>query len=183
MKTLWIVLIAGMASIAFAGEPTVADRADERRAKVDAVAEDTLERLFAESPGAKKLFKKAHGYAVFSNLKFALGVSGGGGSGVAVASGSGDRTYMKMGTAGVGLGIGGRRYQVVFLFENEKVFDKFVDKGWQADTSASATAGKAGAEVASNFTDGLAVYQFSAKGLMAQAEIAGTKYWKSEKLN
>jgi hypothetical protein len=40
----------------------------------------------------------------------------------------------------VGLGLGGRRYQVVFLVEDKKAFDKFVNKGWQADTSANATA-------------------------------------------
>ena len=83
MKKLWIVLIAGVASLAFSGEVAEEDRATDRRAKIDSVAAETLDRLFAEAPQTKKLFKKAHGYAVFSNMKFALGVSGGGGRGVA----------------------------------------------------------------------------------------------------
>jgi len=184
MKKLAILMVAALCTLSLAGDK--ADRKAEdlaaRRAKMDTVAQESLDRLMSESPGAKKLFDNAYGYAVFSNLKFALGISGGGGHGVAVTK-SGERTYMKMGTAGVGLGLGGRKYQVVFLFENKQVFDRFVNKGWQADTSASATAGKAGAEVASNFTNGLAVYQFSDKGLMASADIAGTKYWKNDKLN
>ena len=70
---------------------------------------------------------------------------GGGGSGVAVNKSSGARTYMKMGTAGVGFGIGAKSYQVIMFFENEKVFQNFVEKGWQADTQAGAAAGTKGA--------------------------------------
>jgi len=162
---------------------TKQDRAAARRAEIDAAARETLDQLLAESPEAEKLYDKAAGYAVFSNLKIAVGVSGGGGSGVAVSKSGGKRTYMKMGTAGIGLGLGGQRYRVVFLFENDKVLGNFVDKGWQADVSAQAAAGTAGAGVASSFRDGLAVFQFSDKGLMASADLSGTKYWKADKLN
>lgn len=155
----------------------------DKRAEIDSAADEALDLLFEESPGAKQLYSAAYGYAVFSSLKVAVGVSGGGGSGVAVNKGGGERTYMKMGTAGVGLGLGGRKYQIVFLFENEKSFQKFLDSGWQADTSANATAGTAGAGVASTFSNGVAIYQLSEKGLMANADIAGTKYWKNDDLN
>ena len=84
----------------------------------------------ADSDSAKELYDKAIGYAVFDNTKAALGVSGGGGSGVAVDKASGTRTYMKLGTAGVGFGIGVKTYQVIMLFEKDKVFRSFVDKGW-----------------------------------------------------
>jgi lipid-binding SYLF domain-containing protein len=180
---LTIVLVALALPASFAGTEEKETKAANKRARIDAVAEETLEHLFGESPQAKKLFDEAFGYAVFSSVKVAVGISGGGGSGVAVDQQSGDRTYMKMGTAGVGLGLGGKKYQIVFLFEDERAFENFVEKGWQADTSASATAGTAGAGVASTFSNGLVVYQFSDKGLMAQAEIAGTKYWKSDKLD
>jgi lipid-binding SYLF domain-containing protein len=90
---------------------------------------------------------------------------------------------MKMGTAGIGVGIGAHAYQVVFLFEDEPTFRQFVDKGWEAETQANAAAGTAGANVASSFTQGLAFYQITEAGLIASADIAGTKYWKSKKLN
>ena len=157
-------------------------KAADKRARLDAVAEETLGELLSESEGAKRLYDSAYGYAVFSNIKISLGVTGGGGNGVAIAKG-GARTYMKMGTAGLNLGLGGQKYQVVFLFENAKVFENFVEKGWQADASANASAGKAGANAGTSFSNGLAVYQITDKGLMLQADISGTKYWKNKKLN
>ena len=90
---------------------------------------------------------------------------------------------MKMGTVGVGLGLGAQKYQVIFLFQDEKTFRNFVDKGWQADASAQAAAGTAGVGGQSGFVNGIATYQLTDKGLMASADIAGTKYWKSKKLN
>lgn len=185
-RTSLILLVLAIALTSLpglAGEGSRHDDPADKRARIDAVARKTLNRLFEDAPRSKEVFDEAVGYAVFSSLKFALGLSGGGGSGVAVNKASEDRTYMRMGTAGLGLSIGGKKYRVIFFFENEEVFDRFVEKGWQADTSASATAGTAGAGVASTFTEGLAIYQFSKKGLMAQAEIAGTKYWKAEGLN
>jgi lipid-binding SYLF domain-containing protein len=154
----------------------------EKKSEIDAMAKKTLHDVLEKSPEAKKLYDKSYGYAAFENLKIALGVSGGGGSGVAVTK-AGKRTYMKMGTAGIGLGIGGQKYEVLFLFESQKAFDSFVDKGWQADTSAQASAGDKGANAASTFKDGVAFYQITDKGLMASADIAGTKYWKNDELN
>lgn len=156
---------------------------EAKRAKIDETAADALEQLFSEDETARSLYDSAYGWAVFDNLKIALGVSGGGGNGVAVEMASGERTYMKMGTVGVGIGLGGNRYQVVFLFEDEKTFRQFVDEGWQADAGATAAAGKESAEGKTNFTNGLAIYQMTDKGLMLHADIAGTKYWKNDKLN
>jgi len=158
-------------------------KAGERRAKIDAMAEETLATLFSESPKAKELYGKAHGYAVFDNLKLSLFISGGGGVGVATTKGGGTRTYMKMGTAGLNIGLGGQKYQIVFLFQTRDGFDRFVDKGWQADAQANAVAGTAGANAAAAFKNGMAVFQITEAGLMLQADIAGTKYWQSKKLN
>ena len=90
---------------------------------------------------------------------------------------------MKMGTGGIGLGIGGQSYQVVFFFQDEKTFHNFVEKGWKADASAQAAAGKDGANATTGFVNGVAVWQVTDKGLMASADISGTKYWKNKKLN
>jgi len=102
---------------------------------------------------------------------------------VAVNSATGQRTYMKMGTGGIGLGLGGQSYQIVFFFETQQAFDRFVTKGWQADASANAAAGTKGANETASFSNGVAVFQLTNKGLMAQADVSGTKYWKHKKLN
>jgi lipid-binding SYLF domain-containing protein len=156
---------------------------EAKRMKIDGEAQASLNVILGDDDKAQALFDMAFGWAAFDNLKIALGFSGGGGNGVAVNKRTGERTYMKMGTAGVGLGIGGKKYQVVFFFQDERTFDNFVNKGWTADTSAAAVAGGSGAGVAAGFTNGMAVYQITDKGLMASADIAGTKYWKNKKLN
>ena len=156
---------------------------DSKAAKLDNNAEESLLTLFAENPKARELYLRSYGWAAFDNLKLALGVSGGGGNGVAVVRATGEKTYMKMGTAGIGVGLGVKKYQVVFFMQDSQTFDQFVDKGWQADAGAGAVAGKAGVEVMTDFVNGLAVYQLTESGLMANADIAGTKYWKNKKLN
>jgi lipid-binding SYLF domain-containing protein len=178
---LTVVALIAAAPVAPAGDEP--GEADQKRQEIDGVAKEALAELFESSSRARKLYEEAIGHAVFDNLKIQFLVSGGGGAGVAVDKQSGSRTYMKMGTGGIGLGLGGQKYQVIFLFEDKQTFDNFVNKGWKAETSGQATAGTAGAGVASTFSDGMAVYQITDKGLMASVDIAGTKYWKNKKLN
>ncbi len=178
-----ILALAGVPALASGEEKGGKESPAEKKAAIDEMARASLTKLFNESAGAEKLHAKAYGYAVFESHKVALGVSGGGGAGVAVERASGKRTYMKMGTGGVGLGIGYKKYQVIFLFETKEVFDNFVEKGWKAGAEASAAAGTAGSGAGSVFTNGVATYQLTDKGLMAQADISGTKFWKDEDLN
>jgi lipid-binding SYLF domain-containing protein len=164
-------------------DPVKAAKAQKKRAKIDEIAAGSLNKLFTASPKAKRLFEQAQGYAVFDNTKISFGLTGGGGSGVAVDRATGNRTYMKMGTGGVGFGIGAQVYQVIFLFQDQVMFQGFIDKGWKADASANAVAGTAGANAETTFVNGVAVFQLTEAGLMLQADIAGTRYWKSKKLN
>ena len=173
-----LALIVSVAAIADEGN----DKKAEKRAAIDAMAEEALQELLEGSENVKKLYDEAAGYAVFENLKIAVGISGGGGFGVAVSK-AGERVYMKMGTGGIGLGLGGQKYQAIFLFESEKNLNNFIEKGWQADTSAQAAAGNKGVNAGSSFRNGVAYYQITDKGLMAYADITGTKYWKNKKLN
>jgi len=181
-KRTWVAVAVCLALIVSA--PAVLaqgdDKKSKKRGKIDARSSEVLDQVLGESANAKELYEKAMGYAVFDNTKVALGVSGGGGSGVAVNKSTSTRTYMKMGTAGVGFGIGAKKYQVIMLFENEKVFQNFVEKGWQADAQAGAAAGTKGAAAKTTFHDGIAVFVRTKKGLMASADVSGTKYWKSD---
>jgi lipid-binding SYLF domain-containing protein len=179
-----VIGLIGGASSLMAGEKSweELDHAS-KRAKIDETADKTLKDVLEGNAKAQELYKHAYGWAAFDNLKIAFGFSGGGGNGVAVHKKGGHRTYMHMGTAGVGLGLGAKEYQVLFLFQDEQTFKAFIDKGWQADASASAQAGGTGAGAQTGFVNGIAVYQISDKGLIAVADIAGTKYWKNDKLN
>jgi lipid-binding SYLF domain-containing protein len=193
MNKSLLIAIASLTVLALSlpGTPVSADEPQSwkslerqsKRMKIDEEAQHSLGEILRGDQKAQGLFDMAYGWAAFDNLKIALGFSGGGGNGVAINKKSGERTYMKMGTAGVGLGLGGKKYQVVFFFQDQQTFTNFVEKGWKADTSAAAVAGGSGAGVAAGFTNGMAVYQITDKGLMASADIAGTKYWKNKKLN
>jgi lipid-binding SYLF domain-containing protein len=191
MKKTAAILTLCVAVLMFVAPGAVADEEktstelnqDAKRAKINEVAKETLDRLFSENANAKELYDRAIGWAVFDNTKVAVGVSGGGGNGVAVSKTTGKHAYMKMGTVGIGFGLGVNSYQVVFLFQDEVTLRNFIEKGWQADAGATASAGKNAAEVKTNFVNGLAIYQLTDKGLMLNADIAGTKYKLNDKLN
>ena len=180
---LTLLVPAALVSADDAGEDWKSLKAESKRIKINEMADGALDQVMNSNWKAQELFESAYGWAAFDNLKIAFLLSGGGGNGVAINKASGERTYMKMGTGGIGIGIGGQKYQVVFLFQDEKTFFNFVEKGWKADASAQAAAGKDGANATTGFVIGIAVWQITGKGLMASADISGTKYWKNKKLN
>ncbi|MCZ6875556.1 MAG: hypothetical protein O7G88_18865 [bacterium] len=164
--------------------PTVhADKSEKRRQKIDKREQETMQRLFKEKPRSKQLYHQSYGYAVFYGTQTALLISGGSGKGVAINKKTGERVYMGMLAAGIGIGLGIQVLYTVFLFEEAEKFQYFVDKGWNADASASAVAATEGVNADSSFRDGVMVYQLTDKGLIVQASIKGTKYWRSKKLN
>jgi len=159
---------------------------DLTRQKLDAMAQDTLSRLFLEQPAARDQFDASAGYAVFDTRKSVLlGIAAGFGRGVAVDPATGQRTYMKMGTGGVGLalGLGGFQTQIVILFETPVDLQRFIRNGYDATAESGAMVGeqKAGADL--RFVDGRSVFMLSTKGWKVSASAAGTKYWVDPKLN
>jgi len=170
-----------------AGQKTEAEwnaqKIEAKRSQIDAAAGAALDKLLKENPNAKELFEKAYGWAAFDNLKLGFFFSGGGGKGVAVERKTGRRTYMEMGSVGFGLAFGGKKYDVVFLFQTKAAFDNFVNNGWEAQGSASGTAGTAQGGAQTGFVNGMAIYQISSTGLMANVDLTGSKYFKSKDLN
>lgn len=173
--------LVASASIVFAQE--VDSEAIARQQAIDGKAQATLDKLFVEREDAKVLFDRAVGYAAFTATKAGFFVSGGSGTGVAVNKGTEQRTYMRMGTGGLGLGLGAQRYDLVILFEDEAILDRFVQGGWDSSATAQAAAGQDGIAVRSSFIDGVAFYQLTATGLMAHADVSGTRFWVIDSLN
>ena len=158
-------------------------RAEQRRLEIDTTAQSTLDELFAAQPTARDLYGKAAGYAVFTATKAGFIVSGGSGTGVVVSKSSGKKTYMRMGMGGIGLGVGAQRYTLIILFENETHLGKFVAGGWDSSATAEAAAGREGVAARSSFINGTALYQLTDKGLMAHADVTGTRFWVIDDLN
>src|SRR5688572_15848558 len=178
-RSLWIaaVLVLVSGQVLAQGDSKV----QERKQEIDRDAQATLDELLKQED-ARSLYGRATGYAVFTVTKGGFIVSGGGGNGVAVDKATGQRTYMRMGLASVGLGIGGQRYSLVMLFETDERFERFVAGGWDSSATAEAAAGKEGVAVRSSFIDGVAFYQITEKGLMAHADVSGTKFWVNDEL-
>lgn len=158
------------------------DTPEEARQAVDLMADSTMFKLFNEKPEAKALYDQAYGYAVFDSRKLSLLFHTNSGSGVAVNKETEKRTYMNMFGMGLALGAGGKFYQQVVLFENQKDFDTFVNEGWEASSEATALAGDEGEELSTHFNSGVAVYQLNSKGLLVDVNVSGSKYWVNEEL-
>jgi lipid-binding SYLF domain-containing protein len=186
--------LIGCASLVLAVGPAVAQqqkteaeweaqKVEAKRGQIDATAGAALDVLLKANPTAKELYEKAYGWAAFDNLKIGFFFSGGGGKGVAVDKKTDKHTYMSMGSVGFGLAFGGKKYQVVFLFQDRKSFENFVNKGWQAQGAANATAGTSQVGGQTGFVNGMAIYQIGSAGLMANVDLSGTKYFKDKSLN
>jgi lipid-binding SYLF domain-containing protein len=157
----------------------------ETRAKLDEMAEQTLQRLFADQPDTRALFDESVGYAVFDARQASFYVAAGYGRGVAVDRETGTHTYMKMATGGasLGLGIGGFERQLVILFQDQAGFEEFTRNGYDASGGITTMAGERRDDLKVKFTDGRAVFMLTKQGWKVSASVTGSRYWPDQGLN
>jgi lipid-binding SYLF domain-containing protein len=153
-----------------------------RREEISEKAADTI-AVMRKDGTAGTLLDQAYGYAVFDTTKGGFIVTGAGGTGVATRKGGGSPVFMHMGAGGVGLGAGIENYKLVLLFEDKPTYDKFVEGAWSAGVSAQAAAGRDGKAAVGKFVNGVAVYHLTDKGVIAQVDATGVKFWPSDRLN
>ena len=165
-----------------------ADDVEKKRKEIRDKTAQTLDRLYQLQPKAKQVIKNSYGYAVFSNFGTKILVLGGGkGKGEAINNKTGKETFMKMIELQAGLGFGIKRFQVVFVFENKKVFDEFINSGWEfggQSTAAAKLDDDGGAFTgAATVSPGVWIYQLTEDGLALEITVKGTKYMKDNDLN
>ena len=158
---------------------------EEIRQRIDTMALETLDRLFAADPEAALRFSMGFGYAVFDVRQVSLTVTAGYGYGVAVAADGMERTYMKMATGGLELkkGIGGFEARWVVLFDDEDAFRRFIAEGFEASAEAGGMALTEQASVRQGYRQGVAFYKVTDGGLKLSALLAGTRFWPDAALN
>lgn len=156
---------------------------EQRREEILQMSEETLAQLREQNESAASLYEQAYGHAVFDTTKGGLIVTGAGGTGVAMKKDGSDPVFMHLGQAGVGLGAGLENYRLVMLLEDEETYDRFVSGQWDGSVSAQASAGEEGVSAEEQFVDGVKVYRLTDRGLMAQADVSGVRFWPSEELN
>jgi lipid-binding SYLF domain-containing protein len=154
----------------------------ERRQDILDMSKDAIAEL-RKDPSAAELIDDAYGHAVFDTTKGGFLVTGAGGTGVAMRKNGSNPIYMHMGAGGVGLGAGLENYKFIVLFENEDVYERFIDGEWSAGATAQAAAGREGAAIVGKFVNGVAVYHITDQGLIAQADVTGVRFWPSDRLN
>lgn len=185
-----LTLIALFVSGFWSGKSPKEVKEESRNERVERIktSNETLQLLYKYAPEAKNIILRSYGYATFSNIGVNLVLfSAEGGKGMAHNNKTGVNTYMNMASGGVGFGLGVKDFRAVFLFENKKAYDTFVNSGWEANAQADAAAKydqSGGAlNAAETVAPGIRLYKLTQNGLALQATIQGTKYWKDEELN
>ena len=181
-----VVLVCLIGVVAFADDEK--DK-EKERTEIRQMSQETLARLYKAEPSAKAAVARAYGYAVFSNtgIKILFGGSGNG-EGVAIKNRDKTEIFMKMFEIQAGLGMGVKKFRVIFVFDNQKAFDGFVNSGWEFGGQASAAAKtnpeKGGSMAgAASVSEGVWMYQLTDKGLALELTGKGTKYSKDKDLN
>lgn len=183
LRSLLIIALTLLSALTIAAKSK-----EEKRAEARQKAQETLERLYKAKPSARAAIKSAAGYAVFNNGGAKILVAGAGrGKGIAVENATQKVTYMKMREVQAGLGMGVKKFSVIFVFENKKVLDDFLNGNWNfgVQTTAAAKNGDGGGSLqgAASVSPGVWMYQLTDKGLALELTGKGTKYSKDDDLN
>ena len=188
MERRTIVMAAGAAMAVPCLGVAAKDDKEKKRAEVRKAADNALAAVYKAQPNARKAVQSAAGYAAFANFGMKILVAGSGkGEGVAVNNKTKAVTYMKMAEIQAGLGFGVKKFQLVWVFENQGALDKFVNSGWeiggQATASAQAADKGASYQGAVSVSPGVWLYQVTGDSLAVELTAKGTKYYKDTDLN
>jgi lipid-binding SYLF domain-containing protein len=186
LKTLqYLLMLVLLAACAAAG-----DTPEQKRASIQQMRTDTLNQLTQQQPDIRQTLDSAAGYAVFSNIsnKILL-ITGGNGYGVLHDNRDKQDTYMKMAALGIGAGVGIKNFQAVIIFLDNESLDKFKERGrlpqLQADLALKAEDNGVALSKAKTTRRNrqVKIYQLTKYGLVLDATLEGTRYWRDSDLN
>jgi lipid-binding SYLF domain-containing protein len=186
VRVLMVSLLG--ASLVGCSTPSGKTRA-EKRASVQRMRELTLNKLYSLKPDTQQEVKNAVGVGVFSTFGAQLIITTtSNGYGIVRNNKTGKETYMRGFRAGGGLGIGVKDARVVAIFNDEKVLNDFVTKGWTFDAKGEVVGkvgGKGGDLISEKLLFGgkIKVYLHTEQGVLAGASLGGSKVWVDKDLN
>jgi len=83
--------------------------------------------------------------------------------------------------------MGIKKFKAVFVFQRKEALEAFIKSGWEAtaQTTMAAIDGDKGLALqgAISVSPGVWVYQITDQGLVLDATLKGTKYYKNDELN
>ncbi|HEX5693927.1 MAG TPA: YSC84-related protein [Arenimonas sp.] len=180
----WVAAVLGLFLLA---SGAIAKNPEKEKRKLREQSQDVLTALYEAVPGARAAVTDAAGYATFRNFGLKLGVAGGGrGKGLAVARG-GAETFMDFLEVQAGVGVGIKKYDLVFVFETDEAYRRFIDSGWEYGGQATVAAKRGDQghafEGAVSVSPGVWLYQLTSSGLTAELTLKSSKYYKDKDLN
>jgi len=184
VKSLTLMALLMIMTLSVANAASV----DEKRESVRKMSHETLHTLYNLQPSSRAAIAGAAGYAVFdiSDIKFVF-LGGGAGRGIAVNNNNHNEVFMKTSEAEVGFGLGIKKYNVVFVFGNDKAFADFGKEGWQVGGQATLAATDSvngdSFQGAVSVAPDVWMYQLTDKGLEASITVRGIRYYKDKDLN
>lgn len=117
------------------------DSVEEKRSNVRKQRDEMLAELYSSKPDMKERIQKAAGYATFKMTDVNLFLlASGNGYGVLMDNKAGKEVFMRVASLGGGVGMGLKDMRVIFVFNDPKVMEQFLEKGWQFGGKADAAA-------------------------------------------
>lgn len=151
----------------------------QKAAEIDKKADAAIAQLYAVTPAAQKLSQTAKGILIFPSVKKAGFMVGGQYGEGALRVGGTTVGYFKTTAASFGLQAGGQKfgYAMFFMTDGDLEYLK-KSSGWEVGVGPSIVVvdeGAARALTTSTAKEGIYVFFFSQKGLMAGLGIQGSK--------
>ena len=154
-----------------------APKGQEAREILQDKARLAVREMEASDPTLRQfLNERAHAYAVFPDVGKGGFIVGGSYGRGAVFRGDEFLGYAELNGGSIGLQAGAKTFTEILAFADEPTLNEVRNRGEiTLGANASATALKAGAAAATNFTDGIAVIVRPNGGLMADLSVGGQK--------
>jgi lipid-binding SYLF domain-containing protein len=153
--------------------------------EIDASVNASLNRFVKEVKGAQEFLDAAKGVLIIPKvIEGGLVVGAEYGEGALRIKGK-TAGYYNIASASLGYQIGGQEKDIILVFMNDKVLNKFRNsENWKAGVDAKVTVVTVGADESLNtmkFKRPVVGFVFGQKGLMAGATIEGSKFTKLKK--
>ncbi|MEE4639024.1 MAG: YSC84-related protein [Wenzhouxiangella sp.] len=163
-----LTLILALIIAGCAGTPS-----DDRMLRESRAA---IEQFVERDPGLREWVDNAHGYVVFPEIaKGGFWIGGGFGRGVVFERGEpiGRATTSQ---ATIGPQIGAQTYSQVIFFRDSAALRTFQRGNLEFSAQATAVAASAGASATTSYERGVAVFNMTRGGLMAEASVGGQRF-------
>jgi len=187
MKNFKLIIALALALVMFSGFWSTGSD-DKRRNDIQSDSKESLELLYKHKTETIEQIKNAYGYATFTNYGVNMMMfSGEVGTGLAHNNKTGKETYMGMVSGGMGFGLGAKEFRAIFIFETQKVYDRFIEDGWEAnaqlDAAMQAENDGDSHNEAYTIEQGMKLYKLTRNGIAMQMTMQGSKYFEDNELN